>query len=182
MTTPTVVASVYWNERRARVRSWDRRRDGRDPCDGPGMFHTAAHGPLSDAAVAAVRDRRGAGDDGPREARALWRGLTAGEWSIVDVFDREGRRFVVARRNAPSEWSSHRLSASERQVVEAAARGHANKRIALDRGISESTVSRRLSRAGAKLGVPSRVELVAALARLTEVDVDEADETDEGAP
>ena len=44
--------------------------------------------------------------------------------------------------------------------------GHSNKRIAAELGISLSTVASHLSKASAKLGVRSRVELIQAFRRL----------------
>jgi DNA-binding NarL/FixJ family response regulator len=56
------------------------------------------------------------------------------------------------------------LSERERRVVDHARRGHANKRIAVELGLAQSTVSEILRDAGTKLGVGSRLELVRLLA------------------
>jgi two-component system, NarL family, nitrate/nitrite response regulator NarL len=52
------------------------------------------------------------------------------------------------------------LTARESEVIQRAARGKTNKRIALDLGLSEHTVKNYLCRAFEKLGVSSRVELL----------------------
>ena len=37
----------------------------------------------------------------PEEALGVWQALARGRWSIVEQFDHEGRRYVVARRKTP---------------------------------------------------------------------------------
>jgi DNA-binding CsgD family transcriptional regulator len=96
----------------------------------------------------------------PEEALELWRGLVAGRWSLVDVFDSDGRRFMVARENAvrgPGQRLA--LSVREQQVLAYVAMGHANKLIAYSLGLSESTVSEHARRAMLKLGLGSRLEV-----------------------
>ena len=93
------------------------------------------------------------------EALDLWQGLVAGRWSLVDRFDSDGRRFVVARRNEPHVRDPRGLTARERQVVALAGVGHDLKVIAYDLGLDVSTVSSHLRSALRKLHVGSRVEL-----------------------
>jgi DNA-binding NarL/FixJ family response regulator len=51
------------------------------------------------------------------------------------------------------------LTARERQVAEAIARGLSNKQIALEFGISAETVKRHLASIYSKLAIPGRVAL-----------------------
>lgn len=96
----------------------------------------------------------------PDEAVALWRGLVDGRWSLVDFFDTDGRRFVLARRNPP-EWPRPRgLTPRERQVVVSAAAGASNKLIAYELGIAISTAATLLGSALRKLGVRRRSDLI----------------------
>jgi DNA-binding NarL/FixJ family response regulator len=101
-----------------------------------------------------VRDLRPL-DDG--ELTAAWQALAMGRWSIVSHFDERGRRHLVAVpcRRPP------RLTAREREIVVLVATGAANKAIAFDLGVATSTVSVHLANAMRKLGVHSRVALVA---------------------
>jgi DNA-binding CsgD family transcriptional regulator len=95
------------------------------------------------------------------EAVALWRALVRGEWSLVDRFDSDGRRFVVAHKNTPGAGGrGHRLTAREAHAAALLARGYSNKLIAYELGLPPSTVSRLLGRACKALGVESNVELV----------------------
>jgi DNA-binding CsgD family transcriptional regulator len=88
-------------------------------------------------------------------------GLVAGRWSLVDHFERSGRRYLVARRNDPSVRDPRALNLRERQVVWYASLGHSNKLIGYQLGLSFSTVATHLANATRKRGVASRVELIA---------------------
>jgi hypothetical protein len=87
----------------------------------------------------------------PEEAVALWQALIAGRWSLVDHFDTDGRRFVVAHRNDPSAPDVRGLTLRERQVLAYSALRHPLKIIAYELGLSVSTVSTHIARARAKL-------------------------------
>jgi DNA-binding CsgD family transcriptional regulator len=91
------------------------------------------------------------------DATAVWHALLDGRLAITDRFDREGRRFVVVRATSADDRDA--LTERERRVLAAVAHGQANKQIALELGVSESTVSAALREAARKLGVRSRVEL-----------------------
>jgi len=91
-----------------------------------------------------------------------WPGLLDARWSLIDEFDRDGRRFIVARENAPRSPGPGALTQRERQVVGYAALGHDNKIIAYDLGIAHATVKVLMARAATKLGVRSRAKVVSA--------------------
>lgn len=115
---------------------------------------------LRGAAVAIDRARGALRRREPAEALEIWRGLVEGRWTIVDHFDRDGRRYVVARRNDPEVADRGVLTLRERQALGYAALGHSNKLIAYELGLSPSTVATHLSQAAHKLGARSRVELI----------------------
>jgi len=94
------------------------------------------------------------------EALTLWHCLVERRWTMVDSFESDGRRYVVAYPNQPAPLAIEKLTERERAVAMAAALGHANKMIAYELGIADSTVATLLSRAARKLGVQTRVELV----------------------
>lgn len=120
---------------------------------------TAARDALRAAAlrIDAARSRRARRD--PRSATAMWAALIQAKWTVVDRFERDGRRYYVAWRNEP-ELEASALTPREAQIVAACGLGHSNKLIAYELGISESTVARCLTSASKKLGATSRVELV----------------------
>jgi DNA-binding CsgD family transcriptional regulator len=87
----------------------------------------------------------------PERATELWQALVAGRWSLLDHFDSDGRRFVIAHRNDAAVPDMRGLTLRERQVAAHAALGHSNKVIAYTLGLSVSTVGVHLTRARAKL-------------------------------
>lgn len=103
-----------------------------------------------------ARTRRRRHDD----ALGAWTALVHGRWSLVDHFESDGRRFVLALANPPRARDPRALTADERAVIAYAAMGHSNKLMAYALGIPEGTVASRLRLAMRKLGVRSRVELV----------------------
>jgi DNA-binding NarL/FixJ family response regulator len=107
-----------------------------------------------------VRARaRAPGDEGPGGQGGAWEAVIAGRWSLVDRFDTDGRRFVVAYRNPPGVLDPRRLTAREEGVTTLAAVGRSNKEISADLGIAEADAAALLTTALAKLGLASRTSL-----------------------
>lgn len=98
--------------------------------------------------------------DDPAEALRLWEGLVRGKWSLVDWFDSDGRRFILARPNAPRIRDPRGLTEREAQVVTYAGAGDSSKLIGYRLGLSQSYVSRLLNDAMHKLGVKTQAQLV----------------------
>ena len=107
--------------------------------------------------------RRAAASRPDRVLRAR-RGLIAARWTLVDDYQRGGRRYVLARENEPDPGGPPPLSRREQQVTALAALGRSNKLIAYELGLAHSTVRVLVSRACVKLGVSSRSDLVVRLA------------------
>ncbi|MHB8417535.1 MAG: helix-turn-helix transcriptional regulator [Myxococcales bacterium] len=114
---------------------------------------------LRAAAVDRERARGRLRRQDPEEAVELWRALVAGRWSIVDRFDRDGRRYLIAHQNEPEAAGPRALTACERRVVTYVAMGHSNKLVAYELGLSVGSVSAYLSVALRKLGLDSRLDL-----------------------
>lgn len=106
-----------------------------------------------------VRRSAGCGDAGM--ASAHWEALVHGRWSMLDRFDADGRRFVVAVSNEPPCGDPRGLTPRERQVAEFAGQGKAAKEIAFLLGVTEAAVGNCLARVQHKLGLRSPVELAA---------------------
>lgn len=115
---------------------------------------------LKEAAKAMARARGSSRHSDPPGAVEAWKALVSGRWTLLDHFDHDGKRYIVAVRNDPVVPAFSELSPREAQVVAYAAQGHANKLIAYELGIAPSTVAMHLSTAGGKLGAKSRVELI----------------------
>lgn len=96
----------------------------------------------------------------PEQALATWNALIEGRWSLVATTDRDGRRFLVARRNQPELQDPAALSPEERHALALIARGHSAKLVAYELGIAPSVLSARVKLALSKLGLRNRSELL----------------------
>jgi DNA-binding CsgD family transcriptional regulator len=121
---------------------------------------------LREAAKALERARGPMRRRDPEDAVRHWQALVAGRWSLIDHFDSDGKRFVIARPNEPTGLQLSGLTPRERQVLGLAAHGHAYKIIGYELGLSISTVATHLNRAMAKLGIDSRRQLLTLLSVL----------------
>jgi DNA-binding NarL/FixJ family response regulator len=136
--------------------------------DGGGRLVEARGAARNADARASLRDAvrridRIRGADARRDGDALgaWEALVAGRWSLVDRFESDGRRFVVAVPNDPAHADPRGLTPREHQVATFVGLGHASKQIAYTLGLSTASVTTHASRAAAKLGMRSRAELAA---------------------
>lgn len=115
---------------------------------------------IREAAMRVDRARGKLRRSDPEESLDIWHGLVRGRWSLVDWFDTDGRRFVLAKPNAPHLGDPRGLTERELQVATYAARGESSKIIGYRFGISRSRVSALLRSAMRKLGVKTHAQLV----------------------
>ena len=116
---------------------------------------------LRDAAARVDNARvDGRDDEQTEEALAKWWALIEGRWSIVDWFDTDDRRYVLALPNPPQVPNPRGLMQAERQVVAFAALGDSHKLIAYRLGLSRSRVSHLLASAMRKLSIKTQAQLV----------------------
>ena len=108
-----------------------------------------------------VRNSGHSPGDAPPSARGSWVELFSGRYQIVDWYDRDGRRYVVARRATHGERAC--LTSRQERTLALRASGQALKVIALELGVSLSTASRDLEAALKLLGLTSEAELAAIL-------------------
>ena len=116
---------------------------------------------LSTAVRNAERARSKSGRAEPHKAMALWQGLVAGEWSLVDHWESDGKRFVAAYRNRPDVPDPRALTAQERLVFKYATLGESNKEIAFTLGLSVGAVASAVSQLLLKLRCSRRTDLLA---------------------
>jgi DNA-binding CsgD family transcriptional regulator len=100
------------------------------------------------------------------KALEIWKGLVAGRWSLVDHFDTDGKRFLLAMKNTPKVDRPIDLTPGAKRAAALAAMGHRDKEIAYMLGVSVASVTASLHRTRAKLGVRSRAELATVWPRL----------------
>ena len=94
------------------------------------------------------------------DALRVWQGLIQGRWSLVEEFDTDGKRFVLAHRNPEDVRDPRGLTPIESRVVGLAVRGYPDKLVGYHLGIAEGTASSYLVDAMRKLRISNRVELV----------------------
>ena len=136
------------------------RPDGRvEHAEGPAK-EAEAREALRRATLQLDRSRSSGGRSDVPGALEAWTALVSARWSLLDHFDHDGRRFVVAALNEPEVTTTPQLSERETQVLSYAALGQHNKLIAYNLGLSDSTVRVLLHRAAAKLGVTRRAQAV----------------------
>jgi DNA-binding CsgD family transcriptional regulator len=116
-----------------------------------------------EALSGAVKAREAARSSPEDDALGAWTALVHGRWSVVDFFDSDGKRFLVARRNDPTTDEKLALTATEAQVLGMARLAHGYKLIAYELGLPASTVGNTLNRALRKVGLASRSELIRAM-------------------
>ena len=95
----------------------------------------------------------------PDEALKTWLALMHGRWSMVDWFDCDQRRYVLAIPNSPDLGDPRGLSERELQVATYAALGESGKLISYRLGVSKGTVSNALHAAMHKLGAKTQPQL-----------------------
>lgn len=159
-----------------------RRRLGRAPVDrdadavldGRGKLLHAERGAegaretLIDAVLRAERARGPLRRQDPEAATATWRALVAGEYTLVESVERDGKRLLLARKNAPDARTLTALSATEAACAYFTALGHPQKLIAYELGISPSAAARTTRAAVAKLRLRSAEELVRVIGPLVQ--------------
>lgn len=122
---------------------------------------------LRDAVARVERARGKQRKTDPEAAAEAWTALVSGRWSLVDRYERGGRRYVVARRNEHLVPDPRALTQRQRAIVHLAALGKTNKLIGYELGLSESTVGSHLSQAMRKLGAKTRVDLIRVVMQLS---------------
>jgi DNA-binding CsgD family transcriptional regulator len=122
--------------------------------------HKEAAQALREAAVQIDRARGRTRKSDPGAALEMWKSLTEGRWSLVDWFDNDNRRFVLALPNAPQVTDPRGLSERESLVATYAMHGDSEKLIGYRLGISKASVSSALGRVMRKLGVKTRAQLI----------------------
>jgi DNA-binding CsgD family transcriptional regulator len=105
-----------------------------------------------------VRRRRPGSD--PSEGIRDWKSVVAQRWTLLEHFENDGKRLMMAVANRAAPPSVDLLSPRERRVVLRAIAGASNKTIAYELGLAASTVRVLMSRAMRKVGARTRRELL----------------------
>jgi DNA-binding CsgD family transcriptional regulator len=120
---------------------------------------------VRDAVIEAERRRRSTEEDA--EARALFLAIVEGRCTVVDRFEGDGRRFLVARENPRECRRSRSLSRREREIFCLTIEGRSVKSIAFELGVTPATAAAYLACARRKSGLLTRAEMVRWFAHVT---------------
>ena len=128
-----------------------------------------ARASLQDAVRDIERARGKMRREDPDGAVLSWRALVSARWSVVDHFESDGKRLLVAFANAPAPVPVAKLSDREGHVLARIAKGQTTKQVAYELGIADSTVRVLLLRAMRTLGVKTRDQAIARYGALASV-------------
>jgi DNA-binding CsgD family transcriptional regulator len=142
---------------------------------------TAARRAL-ERAVRDVERARGSMRHQPLRALASWKGLVAARWTLLDHFDRGGRKYVVARENRPHATGPETLTHTERSALTYLSRGYSTKETAYALGISDTTVRVLMMRAARRCQVDSRRGLLDLWSRMGQPPAGKSQESAQGMP
>ena len=95
----------------------------------------------------------------PEAAASHWTALVDGRWTLMDHFDGDGRRFLLAHRNQVPAPRRRGLTPRQAQVLALRAQGHALKLIGYELGMGQSLVARDLASGMKRLGLDSLADL-----------------------
>ena len=95
-----------------------------------------------------------------QESALLWQGLVSGRWTLIDRFEENDKRFVVALRNENTPREQRLLTPQEELVAQLASRGDQDKDIAYALGIAPATVQTHLKSVLRKFGRSKRIDLL----------------------
>ena len=126
---------------------------GRFEHAGPSAKPAEARIALREAVLAMDRARGAERRADPDGAVRRWRVLADARFSLIDRFESDGRRYIVACENEVATEQAARLTPRERQIVALYRLGADSKIIAYELGLADATVRVLLSRAARRLGV-----------------------------
>jgi DNA-binding NarL/FixJ family response regulator len=115
---------------------------------------------LREVVLRIERARTKAGRSEPDAALDNWEALVEGRWSLVDRFDSDGKRYVIAVMNDPAHPDPRGLTPRERQVAELVGLARSTKQISYTLGVTNSAVTNSTARIQEKLGLSSQIEVV----------------------
>jgi DNA-binding CsgD family transcriptional regulator len=116
---------------------------------------------LKCAVIAMEKARSQLGRSNPEEALSSWQALVAGRWSIVERFESDGRRYLLARANVPGSDASMVPTPLEQHALLLRAQSVSLKIIGYELGVTVGTASKLVQNGIHKLGLGNELELAA---------------------
>lgn len=119
---------------------------------------------LARAVRAIDRARRREAQTDPEALLDAWRAIVERRWTLSDVVESDGKRFMLARVNPPAALSNQLLTPREQQVAALLVQGVPQKAVGYELAMAPSTVGFHVKNIARKLGASSRPELIRLLA------------------
>lgn len=116
---------------------------------------------LQRAVIAMEKARSQLGRSNPEEALSSWQALVAGRWSIVERFESDGRRYLLARANVPGSDPSQGPTPLEQHALLLRAQSVSLKIIGYELGVTVGGASKLVQNGIYKLGLGNELELAA---------------------
>ncbi len=114
---------------------------------------------LSHAVRAFDRARSQRSGSDADESLNAFEGLVAGRWSIVQSFESDGRRYLVAIQNQPAQMAVAAVTPNEAHALLLRAQGLAYKIVGYELGLSESATHYLVQQGMTKLGIGRETDL-----------------------
>lgn len=115
---------------------------------------------LRNAVIGRERARSSLRLHAPDVAIDLFEVIVDGRYTVVDRFESDGRRYLVAYENPPEIAVLRALTQREREILRRVVDGEPLKRIAADLDLTQGAVSAYLTAARKKTGLRTRQEMV----------------------
>ncbi len=93
------------------------------------------------------------------ESLQAFEGLVAGRWSIVQSFESDGRRYLIAIQNQPGQVAASAVSPNQAHALLLRAQGLAYKVVSYELGLSEGKTHHLVQQGMSKLGIARETDL-----------------------
>ena len=96
----------------------------------------------------------------PAEQAELWEGVFSGTWSIIDHYERLGRRYLFVYKTDAGKSDPLRMTPMQRRALDCLSRGRSDSEIAVALGIKLDAASALVRVIKRKLRMPTRRDLI----------------------
>jgi DNA-binding CsgD family transcriptional regulator len=159
------IGAVYDLRQRLRDNSFDEAgvvwfdTSGNCVAEGPAVYDDIRER-LRDAVLAREAARKADTVSKRVDLERYWANVISGRWAILDHFDTDGKRFVIALPVSKYGNRLRGMSNRELETLRMLGEGMSNKAIAAALFVSESAISTHLGNVYQKLGIHDRVTVV----------------------
>lgn len=96
----------------------------------------------------------------PAEEAEIWEGVFSGTWSIIDLYERLGRRYLFVYETNAGKFDPLRMTPMQRRALDCLSRGRSDSEIAATLGIKLDAATALVRVVKRKLRMPIRRDLI----------------------